>query len=164
MVERPVQVDRRLLVHGDQVRARVREASQRSGFSIMRWQSSGSAVVLRIDSTIGGPSVMFGTVAVHHVHVDETRPALLDRANLLAETREIRGRSKGDEPSGSGTESSSRDHQHHALALPHGRSLHRLLLEDGPGRFRGARGVVRRGSPRPAASPRPLRPEPQGIT
>src|SRR5260370_1269392 len=34
-----------------------------SGFSIIRWQSSGNSVALRSDFTTGGPIVRFGTVA-----------------------------------------------------------------------------------------------------
>ena len=131
----------------------------------MRWQSSGSAVVFRIDSTIGrAEREVRHEVPVHDVDVDGARPALLDRADLLAKSREVRGEDRRamSRPAG-GTDGgpSSRDHQHHALVLlPHG-TIPPSAADRGwslafPRRLRGACGT--RGSRILQHRPRPSRP------
>ena len=61
-----------------------------SGFSIIRWQSSGNLVALRSDFTTGGPIVRFGTKCPSMMSTWMTLPPALARgAHLLAQPGKI---------------------------------------------------------------------------
>ncbi len=61
-----------------------------SGFSIIRWQSSGNSVALRSDFTTGGPMRQVRhEVTIHDVDMDDMPPRLARGAHLLAQSGEI---------------------------------------------------------------------------
>ena len=81
-VQRPVQMAASFLMHRDPVRpASANTGIYSSGFSIIRWQSSGSSVALRSDFTTGGPIVRLGTKCPSMMSTWMTcRPPRLPRA------------------------------------------------------------------------------------
>ena len=66
-----------------------------SGFSIIRWQSSGKSVTRRSDFTTGGPIVEVGhKMPIHNIHMDDARATFLRGAHLFAQTGKVRGKNR----------------------------------------------------------------------